>query len=123
MPTANPFYVHVEDLFSALGQISTRKMFGGAGVYCGEAMFALLDDDQIYLKADTGLKAELEAQGGAAFEWTNPKTGKTMTMSYISLPTSAMDDADEAAAWGRKALDVALKARRAKVKSPRRSPF
>ena len=34
-----------------------------------------------------------------------------------------LDDRDEASAWGRKALDVAIQARRAKVKSPRRMTF
>ena len=44
-------------------------------------------------------------------------------MSYVSLPVNALDDREEASAWARKALDVAIEARRAKVKSPRRSTF
>ena len=123
MKSCNPFYEYVGDLFEALGQIRIRKMFGGAGVYSGEDMFALLDGDQIYLKTDEALKAELVAEGGSSFEWTNPKTGKTMVMSYVSLPASAIDDADEACVWARKARDVAMRARQAKVKSPRRRPL
>ena len=44
-------------------------------------------------------------------------------MSYVSLPVNALDDRDEASDWARKALDVAVQARRAKVKSPRRTTF
>ena len=114
------FYRFVEDLFAPLGPVRIRKMFGGAGVYIGEDMFALLDDDQIYLKADTVLKAELEQSGAQPFTWTNPKTGRTITMSYVSMPSAALDDPDEAVGWARRALEVARRASRAKVKSPRR---
>lgn len=119
----NPFHTYVEDLFANLGRIRIRKMFGGAGVYSGEDMFALIDKDRVYVKSDDTLKAHLESEGGEAFEWTNPSTGKTIQMSYVSLPFNALDDRDEASAWGRKALDVAIQARRAKVKSPRRMTF
>lgn len=119
----NPFHTYVEDLFAQLGRIRIRKMFGGAGVYSGEDMFALIDKDRIYVKSDDDLKAHLESEGGEPFEWTNPNTGKTMKMSYVSLPENAVDDREEASSWGRKALDVAIQARRAKVKSPRRMTF
>ena len=119
----NPFHTYVEDLFANLGRIRIRKMFGGAGVYSGEDMFALIDKDRVYVKSDDALKADLVEEGGEAFEWTNPSTGKTITMSYVSLPVNALDDRDEASNWGRKALDVAVQARRAKVKSPRRTTF
>ena len=119
----NPFHTYVEDLFANLGRIRIRKMFGGAGVYSGEDMFALIDKDRVYVKSDDSLKEHLESEGGEPFEWTNPSTGKTIRMSYVSLPVNALDDRDEASAWGRKALDVAIQARRAKVKSPRRMTF
>lgn len=123
MKQGNPLHEYVEDLFAKFGRIRIRKMFGGAGVYAGEDMFALLDKDRIYIKADDDLKADLEAEGGEPFAWTNPKTGKTIQMSYVSLPVNALEDHDEASAWAEKALDVAIQARRAKVKSPRRRPF
>jgi len=119
----NPFYSYVEDLFGKLGRIRIRKMFGGAGVYAGEDMFALLDDGQIYVKADDTLRDNLEAEGGKPFSWTNPSTGKTIEMSYVSLPVNALDNPDEATDWGEKALSVAIQTRRAKVKSPRRRPL
>ena len=119
----HPFHSYVEDLFSNLGRIKIRKMFGGAGVYSGEDMFALIDKDRVYVKSDDALKQHLESEGGEAFEWTNPSTGKTIRMSYVSLPVNALDDREEASTWGRKALDVAIEARRAKVKSPRRMTF
>lgn len=119
----NPFHTYVEDLFANLGRIRIRKMFGGAGVYSGEDMFALIDKDRVYVKSDDVLKERLQSEGGEPFEWTNPSTGKTIKMSYVSLPVNALDDREEASSWGRQALDVAIQARRAKVKSPRRMTF
>ena len=119
----NPFHTYVEDLFANLGRIRIRKMFGGAGVYSGEDMFALIDKDRVYVKSVEVLKERLQSEGGEPFEWTNPSTGKTIKMSYVSLPVNALDDREEASTWGRQALDVAIQARRAKVKSPRRMTF
>ena len=86
----NPFHAYVEDLFANLGRIRIRKMFGGAGVYSGEDMFALINEDRVYVKSDDSLKADLESEGGESFEWTNPNTGKTIKMSYVSLPVDAL---------------------------------
>ena len=123
MKSSKPFKGRVQDLFAAIGNIRVQTMFGGTGIYCGEAMFALADEENIYIKADDDLKASLEEQGGAPFVWTNPSTGTTMKMSYVSVPVNALDDEDEMSELGRRALDVAMRARRAKVKSPRRHPF
>ena len=48
----------VTELFADLRGVSTRRMFGGAGVYAQGVMFALVDDDVIYLKVDDALRAE-----------------------------------------------------------------
>ena len=112
---AESFHEFVEELFAPLAPLRIKRMFGGAGVWSGEQIFAILADDVIYLKADAGLRAALEAEGGEVFVWTNPKTGKTNEMQYVSLPSAALDDPDQAADWARRALDVGLKATKAKA--------
>ena len=106
-----------EELFGALG-VSTRRMFGGAGLYAEGVMFALIDGDEvIYLKADDALRAELAAEGSTPWVYTypsGPRAGQAMETGYMSLPDSALDEPDAACAWGRRALDVALRARAAK---------
>lgn len=106
----------MEELFEPLGPVRIRKMFGGARVYAHDVMFALLADEVVYLKADDALRAELEAEGSDPFVWTRPSDGKQMEMGYVSLPTDAAEEPEAASAWGRKALDVALKAQAAKPK-------
>lgn len=99
------------DLFSGMGHVEVRRMFGAAGVWAAGVMFALIDDGRIYLKTDEGgLKADLAAEGAVAWLYTErkgPKAGIPQETSYWSLPESALDDPDEACAWGRRALAVA----------------
>jgi DNA transformation protein len=45
--------------------------------------------------------------------------GKRIAMSYWRLPDSALDEPDQACAWGRRALDVARAA--AKLKKPKKA--
>lgn len=119
MAGADGFDVWVQELFADLGAVKVRKMFGGAGVYAQGAMFALIADEVIYLKADPALRAELAQAGSAPFLWTRPSDGKEIDMGYWRLPDAASDDPDEAAHWARRALAIALAA---KAGAPRRNP-
>ena len=110
----DPFHEFVVDLFAPLGPVTIRRMFGGAGVFQQGVMFGLLSDDIVYLKADPALRADLVAEGGEAFVWKRPSDGRLTDLGYVSLPSAAMDDAEAASEWGRRALAVAL----AKAKKP-----
>jgi DNA transformation protein len=111
----------VRELFGGIGKVQVKHFFGGAGAYADGLMFALIADGAIYLKADAALQAELEGEGCGPFIW-RPKSGRyagqDVPLGYWRLPDAAMDDPDEAARWGRKALAVA----RAKAVKPKRKP-
>jgi DNA transformation protein len=115
----DPFHEFVIELLAPLGAVSIRRMFGGAGVFREGLMIALLFNETIYLKTDAALRADLESEGGEAFLWTKPSTGEIIDMAYVSLPSSAMDDPDEASAWARRSLSVA-KAKAAAKPAPRK---
>lgn len=117
----DPFHEFVIELFAPMGPVSIRRMFGGAGVFCDGLMIALLFSDTIFLKTDAALRARLETEGSEPFLWTKPSTGETIDMGYVSLPSSAMDDPDEASDWGRQALAVARAAKaRSKPKAKKK---
>jgi DNA transformation protein len=97
------FADHLRDLFGALGPVETRRMFGGAGVYLGDAMFALVVDDTLYMKADAEL-AEVYAEAGSEpFSYGTRDGGRTIP-GLMRLPDSALDDTDEALDWARRSL-------------------
>lgn len=116
----DPFHEFVHELLAGLGPVTVRRMFGGAGVFQDGVMFALLADDQIYLKADAGLRTDLMAEGAEPFLWTRPSDGRVMDLGYVGLPPTALDDPDEACQWARRALTVAHAARAAKPPKRRR---
>jgi DNA transformation protein len=98
------------DLFSRMGRVQARRMFGGAGLYGDGVMFGLIDDEVIFLKVDEPLKADLAATGSRPWIYTlrkGPTAGVPQETSYWSLPESALDDPDEACAWGRRSLAAA----------------
>jgi DNA transformation protein len=105
-----------QDLFAGLGPVRVRPMFGGQGIYSGDAMFALEAGGELYLKADGETSAAFEAAGSRPFAYS--KDGKTTTMSYWRLPDSALDDPEEATRWGRLAVEAARRAA-AKKRKPR----
>jgi DNA transformation protein and related proteins len=111
------------ELFEGLGEVRVRRMFGGAGIYAHDVMFALIDDDVIYLKVDGALKQDLADQGSRAWIYTaakGPRAGVPEESGYWSLPEDALDDPDAACAWGRRALAVAVASRAPKPRKPRR---
>ena len=106
----NSFHIYVKELFAGVGPVQIKRMFGGAGGYTDGVMFLLLGSDTIHIKVDEALKVELREAGSGPFEWTpknGPRAGETIDLGYWRLPDSALDDPDEAAAWGRKALAIA----------------
>jgi DNA transformation protein len=111
------FHAFVEELFAGLGPVRIRRMFGGAGIYAGDVMFALIDDEIIYLKTDEALRADLAAEGSAAWVYSRA-AGSWEDSSYWRLPEAALDDPDAAADWARRALAVA--AAKAALKPPKR---
>ena len=113
----DPFHDFVVELFAPLGLVTVRRMFGGAGVFSNKVMFALLAEGEIYLKCDAALREALEAENSDPFVWVRPSEGRQFDMGYLKLPSDAAEDPDTASVWGRRALDVALKAKSAKKKT------
>jgi DNA transformation protein len=97
------FRDHLRDLFGALGRIETRRMFGGAGVYLGDAMFALVVDDTLYMKADPELALAYAEAGSEPFTYAT-RGGPRTIPGLMRLPDSALDEPDEALDWARRSL-------------------
>ena len=108
----------IRDLFAALGPVRVRKMFGGQGVYRDGLMFALEAQGELFLKADDRTASAFAAAGSRQFTYT--RDGRATAMGYWRLPDDALDDPDEAARWGRLALDAARRAAAGKAKAARK---
>ena len=103
MPTDPGFLTHASDLFSELGPVRRGRLFGGTSLYIDDAMFAVIFDNQIYMKSDAQLQDIYLAAGSNPFVYTT-KAGARVINGLMSLPDSAMDDPDEALIWARRSM-------------------
>ena len=87
MAVSEEFLEYVVDQFRELGAVTTRKMFGGAGIYFDGKFFALVDDDELYLKADDKNRPRFEQAGSHAFE---PWEGHVMN-GYWAVPADVLE--------------------------------
>jgi DNA transformation protein len=116
----NELVAHWVDLLQPLGAVRARAMFGGHGIYLDGVMFALVHEDELYLKVDDATEARFEAAGLARFVYAK-KGGGTMSMSYRRAPVAALDDGDLLVEWARLGVEASQRVARAKpTGGPRR---
>lgn len=107
----SPDYLEwLSELFAPLGRIRSKRMFGGAGLYCDELFFAIVVDEVLYLKADEQSRADFEQEGLEAFSYE--AKGKRVSLNYFRAPDEALDSPELMQPWARKALAAALRARK-----------
>jgi DNA transformation protein len=94
----------LHEVFEEFGQVQTRPMFGGYGVYFEGVMFGLVADDCLYLKADETSRKAFLARGLTLFEYH--RNGKTIKMSYYLAPEEMFEEPSEAAKWARLAYQA-----------------
>ncbi|MFK7876072.1 MAG: TfoX/Sxy family protein [Paracoccaceae bacterium] len=92
------------DLFAGVGPLTTRKMFGGLGIYADGQIFALvMSTGEIRLKAVGPMIDILKTEGWS--QWTyERKNGAMSSMPYWQIPDDILDDPDAASAWARRAV-------------------
>jgi len=119
MAANSEYYDYLLEQLEPLGAVSVRRMFGGAGIFYGSVMFALIADEEMYLKVDDASRVAFEEAGIGPFTYESSAKPKVMK-SYWRVPDDVMDDADDLVAWSRIAVDAALAADRLKQKKKAR---
>ncbi len=114
MSSSPEFVAHALDLLSLLGEVRARAMFGGHGVYAEDAMFALLDDDELFLKTDDVTRPRFVEAGCRQWVYAS-RAGRMESTGYFRPPDAAHEDPEAMLPWARLALDAALRARAAKA--------
>jgi len=108
MVVSDEFVDYVIDQLAGWADVSARKMFGGAGLYCDGVMFGLIADDVAYLKVDDTNREDFVKAGSSAFNPFPEKT-KTYVMSYYEIPADVLEDPELLSKWAKRALTVARK--------------
>ncbi len=108
------FANHLLDLLRELGPVRARAMFGGHGLLLDGVMFALLANEQMYLKVDEQSIELFNARQLSQFQFE--ARGKTVALSYCQAPAEAMESAEHALVWARLGLQAAMRANAGKAR-------
>ena len=93
------------DLLTGVGEVSTRRMFGGVGFYHEGTIFAvLMSDGTLRLKGAGDMVATFDAEGWERWTYTREGREGSTAMPYWRVPDALLDDADEVSAWAQRAL-------------------
>ena len=114
------YLVYVLEQLAGLGEVRSRRMFGGVGLYHGELFFGLIDDDTLFLKTDESNSAEYIARGMPRF--MPPSDRPLGPMGYHQVPADIIEDPEMLAGWARKSVGVALSSHAARVAVKKKSP-
>jgi DNA transformation protein and related proteins len=114
VPETPGFVAFAVELLGRVGPVRARAMFGGHGIYCGDLMIGLVDDDEVFLKTDPESRPRFEEAG--CRQWVYPGGGKQMRTSYFRPPDEAHESPEDMEPWGRLALEAARRASRARGK-------
>lgn len=109
------FIGFVQELLQKWGEVTARRMFGGHGLYHEGLMFAIVMNNQLYLKADDLNRPNFEAMRLTPF--TYPMKGKTVALSYWSAPDAIFDEPLEAVRWARASWEAAARGQAAKAQA------
>lgn len=112
------FIDFLHELLEPLGRVSSRRMFGGHGVYVDGIFIAIVVDGRLYLKVDEQSKAAFVAAGCAPFVYEH-KT-RVIEMSYWSVPEEVLDSPEQMQPWAKLAVAAALR-KPAAVKAARKN--
>jgi DNA transformation protein and related proteins len=102
------YVAHLVDLLQSIGPVESKPMFGGFGIFLEGLMFALVADNELYLKVDAQNQQEFEDLGLPAFAYE--KNGKVFKMSYYLAPEETMEDGELLSTWAANAYGAAIRA-------------
>lgn len=105
MSVSDEQIAHAVELFDGVGPLTTRKMFGGLGIYSEGKIFAVLMSDGTLRLKGAGAMARV-FDDNAWERWTYRREGskKVSAMPYWTLPDALLDDPEAASEWARRAL-------------------
>lgn len=100
---------------AGMDRVTSRRMFGGIGLYCGARLFGIVFKGEVFMRADDGMRRSLARSGAGAFR---PYRGKIVN-AYWSVPAALLADKRRLRAWARRAIAASDAAARRSPGRPR----
>jgi DNA transformation protein and related proteins len=106
MAVSDDYLAYVLEQLAGLGAVNSRRMFGGAGLYCDEYFFGLIADDVLYLRVDDSNREHYTVRGMAQFR---PYADRPhLSMNYYEAPAEVLERAGELVSWAQRSVRVAM---------------
>lgn len=124
MPFSSDYLQYVLEQLARLPRVTSRRMFGGVGLYSDGVFFGLIANDTVYFKVDDSTRERYVSRGCEPFR--PYKDRPEVSMSYFQVPAGVLEDADELVPWARDAVRAAAASaetkRAPKKRARRKSP-
>lgn len=105
MAVSDEQIAHALELLDGVGPLTTRKMFGGLGLYCDSRIFAILMSDGVLKLKGAGHMIDVyEREGWERWTYSRAGSDKVTEMPYWTVPDALLDDPEGASDWARRAL-------------------
>ena len=95
----NFFLDFVLEQLASLDGLRCKRMFGGHGLYCDEQFFGIVHEGRLYFKTHPETLPDYLSQHAAVFA----PSEKQVLKNYREVPVDVLEDAEQLAAWARKA--------------------
>jgi DNA transformation protein len=105
MAFSESFKDYVLEQLIDIGNVTVKKMFGGAGLYLDGIIFALIAGDVLYFKVDDSNRIDYKQVGMGPFQ---PFDDKPMVMPYYEVPADVLENREQLADWAKKAIVVSI---------------
>jgi DNA transformation protein and related proteins len=105
MPVRKDILGSTLDLLRGIGELRTRRMFGGTYIYCDDLFIATVHDETLYFKANATTADEFVKRGLRQFSY--PKDGGIATLQYYEAPKEAFSGRVPMKRWAMLALKAA----------------
>ncbi|EGA68507.1 hypothetical protein VISI1226_09274 [Vibrio sinaloensis DSM 21326] len=102
-------------LFEQLGQIKSRSMFGGFGIFADETMFALVVNDKLHVRADAQLTQQFKALELEPYVYK--KRGFPVVTKYFALSDEWVADSKRTLQVAQQALNAAKEEKKIQSKA------
>lgn len=118
MPVTADYLNYVLEQLARVRGLTSRRMFGGQGLYSDSTFFGLIDDDTLFFKTGDGNREDYESRGMKRFNPYPDQPARSADFGYHEVPADVLEDAELLTLWARKSVEVAI--RRAAARPPKR---
>lgn len=102
------FVEYICDQLMDFELVTYKSMFGGYGLYCGDAFFGIVFAQRVYFKTDDTSRLKYESWESEAFQPNAQQTLKT----YYEVPIEIIERSIDLVSWAEEAYLIVSKAKK-----------